>query len=70
MSMDQRVEALDREGEAAASAELLVTSEPWLTLGLSRETAHALLTNPEKEVHAVRDARGVAGFVVIDMNYS
>ena len=67
MSMDQRVEALARESEAAAGAELMVTSEPWLTLGLSRETAHALLTNPEKEVHAVRDARGVAGFVVIDM---
>jgi [ribosomal protein S18]-alanine N-acetyltransferase len=45
----------------------MVTSEPWLTLGLSRETALAVLTDPAKEVHAIRDATGVAGFIVIDM---
>ena len=67
MSVDQRVEALDRNGEAAECAELMVTSEPWLTLRLSRETAMSVLTDPAKEVHAIRDASGVAGFVVIDM---
>jgi ribosomal protein S18 acetylase RimI-like enzyme len=45
----------------------MVTSEPWLTLRLSRDTALAVLTDPEREVHAVRDANGIAGFVVIDM---
>ena len=45
----------------------MLTSEPWLTLRPSRETALAVLTNPGKEVHAIRDAKGVAGFVVIDM---
>lgn len=67
MSEDRRIEPLDRHGEAAACAELMVTSEPWLTLRLSRETALAVLTDPAKEVHALRDAHGVAGFVVIDM---
>lgn len=65
--MDQRVEPLDRESEAPECAELMVTSEPWLTLRLSRETAFSVLTDPVKEVHAIRDANGVAGFVVIDM---
>jgi ribosomal-protein-alanine N-acetyltransferase len=67
MSVDQRIELLDRNGEAAECAELMVTSEPWLTLRLSRETALAILADPVKEVHAIRDANGVAGFVVIDM---
>ena len=67
MSEDPRVEPLDRNGEAEECAELMVTSEPWLTLRLSRETAVAILTDPAKEVYAIRDANGVAGFVVIDM---
>lgn len=67
MSVDLRVEPLDRNGEASVCAEMMVTSEPWLTLRLPRETALAVLTDPAKEVHAIRDANGVAGFVVIDM---
>jgi ribosomal protein S18 acetylase RimI-like enzyme len=67
MNGHQRVEPLDRNREAAECAELLLTSEPWLTLRLSRETAVAGLTDPAKEVHGIRDANGVAGFVVIDM---
>jgi ribosomal protein S18 acetylase RimI-like enzyme len=67
MSTEQRIEPLDRHREAAECAELMVTSEPWLTLRLSRETALAVLTDPLKEVHAIRDANGVAAFVVIDM---
>ena len=67
MRQDRRVEPLDRNGEAAECAELMVTSEPWVTLRLARETALAILTDPAKEVHAIRDANGVAGFVVIDM---
>ena len=67
MSLDQRVEPLDRNREAVECADLMVTSEPWLTLRLSRDTALAVLTDPVKEVHAIRDANGVAGFVVIDM---
>ena len=62
-----RVEPLDRTKEAAECAELLLTSEPWLTLRVSRATALALLADAAKEVHVIRDAIGVAGFVVIDM---
>src|SRR6187397_1606541 len=65
--MDQPIEALDRNRDAVECAEVMLTSEPWLTLRLSREAALAVLTDPGKEVHAIRDANGVAGFVVIDM---
>src|SRR5262245_54170810 len=67
MSTDQRIEPLDRHREAEECAELMVTSEPWLTLRLSRETALAVLTDPLKEVHVIRDVTGVTGFVVIEM---
>src|SRR5262245_9425503 len=67
MSADRRVEPIDRNRDAAECAELLLTSEPWLTLRLSRELALGVLADPLKEVHAIRDANGVAGFVVIDM---
>jgi hypothetical protein len=67
MSAHRKVEPLNRTAEAAECTELMVTSEPWLTLRLSRETALAVLTDPVKEVHAIRDANGIAGFVVIDM---
>ena len=45
----------------------MVTSEPWITLGLSRERALPLFADPAKEIYAIRDAKGVAGFVVVDM---
>lgn len=61
------IEPIDRSQDAAECAELLVTSEPWLTLRLPRETALAALMDPAREVHAIRDANGIAGFVVIDM---
>ena len=61
------IRPLNRSGEAAECAELMLRSEPWITLGLRRETALAALIDPDKEVYAIRDDRGVAGFVVVDM---
>lgn len=67
MNAYQEVRLLDRNQEAAQCAEVMVTSEPWITLQLRLETALAVLTDPAKEVYAIRDTRGVAGFVVVDM---
>ena len=67
MKADQLVHPLDRNHEAAECAELMATSEPWVTLRLSREISLAVLTDPAKEVYAIRDAKGVAAFVVVDM---
>jgi len=58
---------LDRGRDAAACAEMMLTTEPWITLRLTRENALATLYDTAKEVYAARDASGVAGFVVIDM---
>ena len=67
MNVYQPVERLNVEQDAAECAQLMTTSEPWITLRLRRETALAGLTDPAKEVYAIRDAAGVAGFVVVDM---
>ena len=67
VSVDPQVEPLDRNTEVAECAGMMATSEPWVTLGISRETFVAGLSDPAREVHVIRDAKGVAGFVVIDM---
>ncbi len=67
MNADQDIQPLDRSREAAQCAQLMVTSEPWITLRLEIETALAVLADPAKEIYAIRDQSGVAGFVVLDM---
>jgi [ribosomal protein S18]-alanine N-acetyltransferase len=67
MRPNLQVEALNRDEETAECVELMLSSEPWMTLQLRRETALAGIADPAKEAYAIRDEKGVAGFVVIDM---
>ena len=67
MTTSHEVRPLDRNREADECAGLMVTTEPWTTLRLSIDDARAALTDPAKEVYAIRDAQGVAGFIIIDM---
>lgn len=67
MSIHHPVEPIDRNRDAPECAELMASSEPWLTLRVSREAALAALTDPAREVHVVRDSKGIAGFVIIDL---
>jgi ribosomal protein S18 acetylase RimI-like enzyme len=67
MTAHVEIRPLDRGRDAAACAEMMLTTEPWITLRLTRENALATLYDTAKEVYAARDARGVAGFVIIDM---
>jgi [ribosomal protein S18]-alanine N-acetyltransferase len=62
------VGALDVIEEAGACAEMLVTTEPWLTLQLTFERAVARLMDARHEIYAVRDDAGVAAFIVLDMH--
>jgi [ribosomal protein S18]-alanine N-acetyltransferase len=67
MTADVEIGPIDRGRDAAACAEMMLTTEPWITLRLTRENALATLYDTAKEVYVARDASGVAGFVVIDM---
>jgi len=60
------VQTLD-PNEASACADLMIRSEPWITLRLPREAAVATLTDAAKEVYVLRDDQGVVAFVVLDM---
>lgn len=67
MNIDHHIQQLNRDHEFSECAEFMAASEPWVTLRVSRDTALAALSDPAKEVYAVRDGKGVAGFVVVDM---
>ena len=45
----------------------MVSSEPWMTLRRSYESALAVLQDPGKEVHVVVDTQGVVAFIILDM---
>ena len=64
---DSTVERLADAAGIAECARMMAESEPWLTLGLDVEIAKRALADPAREQFAVRDANGVAGFVVLDM---
>jgi ribosomal protein S18 acetylase RimI-like enzyme len=65
--MKDRIEKLDAAIEAERCADLMLGTEPWITLRLTRARALAGLTDPGKEIYGARGRDGVDGFVVIDM---
>ncbi len=54
--------------EAEWCAGLMSSSEPWRTLGRSREQALAIITSPDREVYLARVGEEPAGFVIIVMS--
>ena len=62
-----KVEHLQGQSDVEACATIMATSEPWITLGRTVETLRPVIASPDKEVHLVRDALGVAAFVILDM---
>ena len=63
----QDVQPVSGVEEASECAQLMVASEPWITLQLPFERAVVVLTDPSREIYAIHDARGIAAFIVLDM---
>jgi ribosomal protein S18 acetylase RimI-like enzyme len=61
-----RLSATDRS-RVEECARLMVSSEPWITLRRSFDSALAALQDSGKEVHIVLDAQGVVAFIILDM---
>lgn len=62
----ERVE--DRtEDDIETCAQMMATSEPWITLKRTAEFLRPIIADPVKELHVVRDERGIAGFVILDL---
>ena len=53
--------------EAEACARMMAASEPWATLQRSYARSLEIVTEPGKEVYVARDARNVAGFLILDL---
>ena len=64
------IRRLASDDEARACAEIMATTEPWLTFGRGFEESYAIIRDPNREVYvALDDAPGVAsriaGFAVL-----
>lgn len=61
------IRELDGEQEARDCAQLMATSEPWMTLRRTHEQAVGLLTSPTREVYVGVLGGEVVGFAVLVM---
>ncbi|HEY0527914.1 MAG TPA: GNAT family N-acetyltransferase [Gemmatimonadaceae bacterium] len=61
------IREIDGPNEEEECAQIMATSEPWLTLGRTYDRALALIRDRSREVYvAVRDGK-LAGFIVLNM---
>jgi [ribosomal protein S18]-alanine N-acetyltransferase len=73
MTASPVIRALATEDEARACAELMSTTEPWLSLGRTFDQSHAIIRDPDREVYVALDdapadnSPRVVGFVVLVM---
>ncbi|MBK5260856.1 MAG: GNAT family N-acetyltransferase [Thermoanaerobaculia bacterium] len=56
----------DREGRLCA--ELMSTSEPWLTIGRTFDESLKLVQHPEREVYVAFDGETFRGFIILVVN--
>ena len=66
----EEIRPLASEDEARRCAEMMCSTEPWITIGRSFEENLALIQGPNREVFVVDGAHGILGFVVINMSGS
>lgn len=64
-----RIRPLEGEDDVQRCAEIMVISEPWVTLGRTREAALKLLSDPSREISVAADPESgeLFGFVIVLM---
>ena len=63
-----KIRRLETSVEAGLCAGWMSSSDPWLTLGRSREQSLAIITSPDREVYLAQAGGEPAGFVIIVMS--
>src|SRR5689334_24456092 len=58
---------LDSASDAESCAQLMASSEPWMTLGRSYEASLRVVRDSSREVYVARDQNGLAGFLILCM---
>jgi [ribosomal protein S18]-alanine N-acetyltransferase len=66
-SSDLDIARLTSASDAQVCAELMASSEPWLTLGRSYQESLRIVKDPTREVYVGRDKEGFAGFLIVCM---
>lgn len=61
------ISRLASEADARTCAALMAASEPWVTLGRTYEDSLRIVQDPTREAYVARDARGLAGFLILCM---
>jgi ribosomal-protein-alanine N-acetyltransferase len=69
MTRDSRlgISRLEAKSDAESCAQLMATSEPWLTLGRTYEASLRIVQDPTREVYVARDNEGLAGLLILCM---
>lgn len=62
-----KLEHLQGHEDVSACAQIMASSEPWITLQRTHDALLPVISDPAKEVHLVRDAQGIAAFIILDM---
>jgi len=63
--MSWSITQLQADADARTCAQLMASSEPWLTLGRTYEASLALVQDPTREVYVLRVDDTIAGFVIV-----
>jgi len=64
---DLDVEPLADAADVRECARMMASSEPWITLQRTADAMVPVIGDPVKEVHLVRDADGIAAFIILDL---
>ena len=66
-SHELAIARLQTDAEARVCAQLMATSEPWLTLGRGFEASLRIVQDSTREVYLARDGEEIVGFVILCM---
>lgn len=64
---DLAIAVIASDAEARTCANLMASSEPWVTLGRGYEASLRILQDPTREVYVARDGKEIVGFVILCM---
>ena len=64
----QEIRPIASAEEAKRCAQMMCSTEPWLTLGRTFEESLALLQDPERETYVAADGDRLLGFIILNMH--
>ena len=63
----EEIRPLASAEEAKRCAQMMCSTEPWITLGRTFEESLALLEDPERENYVAADGNQLLGFIILNM---